>query len=181
MTDQPITLDALLDRLEELLEAAEASPDRDLVFGLLDAVDHLHRVALHHVGIGLGPAEIERLRDAHPAVSWLWDAYGVGLDERSMAERALQDVRPYIHSHGGDVEILAVTDGTVHVRLSGACSGCTASAVTLQHGVQQALEQGLPTFVALTVEEDTAAPHAPPGATLLQIQPHPDSSLAPRP
>lgn len=177
----PITLAELLDRLEACLDAVEELPDadRDNVFELLDVVDHLHRVALGHVGRGLDAATIERLRDAHPSVAWLWDAYGVGLDPRAAAERALEDIRPYIHSHDGEVEVLDVVDGVVHVRLSGACSGCSASAITLQQGVEEALRSNLPDYAGLEVSEDPdATPHGPPGPTLLQIQPHPESKLA---
>lgn len=177
----PITLDELLDRFEACLDAVEELPDadRDNVFELLDVVDHLHRVALGHVSRELDAAAIERLRAAHPSVAWLWDAYGVGLDARAAARRALDDIRPYIHSHGGEVEVIDVDDGVVRVRLSGACSGCSASAITLQQGVEEALRTNLPNFAGLEVEEDPdATPHAPPGPTLLQIQPHPDSSVA---
>lgn len=180
MPEGPLTLDELLDRMEDTLSRVDTMPDeeRNHVFTLLDDIDRLHRVALGHLGEALGAAEVERLRDTHPTVAWLFDAYGVGLDERAAADRALEDIRPYIHSHGGEVEILEVDEGQVHVRLSGSCSGCTASAITLQHGVESALRDHLPGFRELTVEEDDAAPHAPPGGTLLQIQPHPESSLA---
>lgn len=179
--DRPLTLEELLDRMEDTLARVDAMPeeDRERVFTLLDDVDRLHRLALHHLGDALGPVDIERLRDTDPSVTWLFDAYGVGLDERATAERAMEDIRPYIHSHGGEVEILDVTDGRVHVRLAGSCSGCTASAITLQHGVETALRDHLPEFTELTVEEDDADPHAPPGGTLLQIEPHPESSLSP--
>jgi Fe-S cluster biogenesis protein NfuA len=72
------------------------------------------------------------------------------------------------------VELLGVDSGVVRLRLSGACSGCTASAQTLRDGVQEALREGFPGFGRMEVEEDlTAAVHAPPGATLLQIEPRP--------
>lgn len=180
MPEQRPTLDELLDRMEACLDAVErlSAADRENVFELLDTVDHLHRVALHHVGQALDAATIERLRAAHPAVAWLLESYGVGLDERATAELALEDIRPYIHSHGGEVHVLDVDDGVVRVRLSGACSGCSASAITLQEGVEDALRTHLPGFVGLDVEEDDAPTHAPPGPTLLQIERHPDSSLA---
>lgn len=177
----PTTLDELLDRMEALLDAVEELPpaDRDHVFALLDLIDHFHRLALGHVDRALDASTIEHLRDVHPSVAWLWDAYDVGLDERATAERAMEEVRPYIHSHGGEVHVLDVIEGVVHVRLSGACSGCSASAITLQEGVERALRTHLPDFVGLQVEEDPdATPHPPPGQTLLQIQPHPDSSMA---
>jgi Fe-S cluster biogenesis protein NfuA len=125
---------------------------------------------LARLGDLLGPVDVERLASADPAVAWLVDAYSVGLDERAAAEAALAPVRPYIHSHGGEVEVLEAAGGVVRVRLSGACSGCTASSVTLTRGIEEALRENLPGFLALDAEQDTAPAHPPPGPTLLQIE-----------
>ncbi|MDQ4129695.1 MAG: NifU family protein [Actinomycetota bacterium] len=168
-----LTLDELVARLEDLFGKLEDldEPARGVVFEFLDGVDLLHREAVYRLGVALSDRVTELRED--PAVAWLFDAYGVGIDERAAAEAALESIRPYIHSHGGDIEVLSVEAGVVHVRMSGACSGCTASAITLKQGVEDALQAGFPGFVGLTVEEDHAAPHPPPGATLLQIQPRP--------
>lgn len=177
---QRMTLENLLDRLEELFADLDTLDDeaRRTTFELLDGIDKIHRVAMREVGKALGPAEVERLRAADPAIAWLWEAYSVGVDEKAVADEALDEIRPYIHSHDGEVEVLDVTDGVVHVRLSGACSGCTASAITLQRGVEDALRENYPGFRQLTVEEDEdAEAHPPPGQTLLQIEAHPESSL----
>lgn len=180
MRDDDRHLGRLLDRLEELFEEVDAfdEPRRAAVYELLDGIDAIHRLALWRLGQELDPAATERLRAAHPAIAWLFDAYAVGVDERTVAEKALDDIRPYVHSHGGEVEVLEAGGGRVHVRLSGACSGCTASAVTLQEGVEEALRNGYPGFQELTVAPDDAEQHPPPGPTLLQIQPHPESSLS---
>ncbi len=164
--------DDLLDDLERRLTEVQALDPavQASVFSMLDGVDALHRHALERLGAVLGPERVERLRAGDPAVAWLFDAYAVGLDERAMAEAALDDVRPYLHSHGGDVAVLDARGGVVRVRLSGACSGCTASTVTLRRGVEEALREGLPGFTAMEVEEDLAPAHPPPGPTLLQIE-----------
>src|SRR3954454_10986498 len=53
-------------------------------------------------------------------------------DVQTRVELALDSVRPYLGSHGGDVELLAVSDdGTVRLRLLGSCDGCPSSSVTL--------------------------------------------------
>ena len=164
--------DQHLDEMERLLSDIDAldEPFRDRVLALLDAVDVLHRHALERLGELLGPEGIARVRSRDPAVAWLFDAYAVGIDERAAAEAALERVRPYIHSHGGRLELLEARAGVVRVRLSGSCSGCTASAVTLRSGVEEALRDGFPGFAAMEVEEDDALPHPPPGPTLLQIE-----------
>ncbi len=168
------TLGEAVARLEELLSEVESldEPVRERVLDLLDGVEALHRLGLERLGDALGPEAVENLRDTDPAVAWLFDAYGIGVDHRAAAEKALEEVRPYIHSHGGAVEVLEADNGVVRVKLSGACSGCTASSITLQEGIEDALREHYPGFVAMEVEEDhDAASHPPPGPTLLQIQP----------
>jgi Fe-S cluster biogenesis protein NfuA len=169
-------LGSLLDRMEELLSAVEGfEPDaRDQVLELLDGIDALHRFAITGLADSLGD-RLEPVRRADPAVDWLFAAYGVGVDDVGGASEALEEIRPYIHQHGGEVEVLDVRHGVVRVRLSGACSGCTASSETLREGVEQSLRDGLAGFVAMEVLEadPDAAPHPPPGPTLLQIQPRP--------
>jgi Fe-S cluster biogenesis protein NfuA len=175
-------LEAILDRLHEGLAGLERldEPARGEILGFLDDLEQLHRTGLQRLAELLGADDVPRLRDSDSVVAWLFDAYGVGVDERAEAEAALQEeVLPYIHSHGGTLEVLDVTDGVVRVRMAGSCSGCTGSTVTLRNGVEQALQQGMPGFAALEVEEDEepAAPHPPPaspqpppGATTLPIQ-----------
>jgi Fe-S cluster biogenesis protein NfuA len=173
--DAMADLGDLLSHLEQSLNDIETLDEstRGRVLELLDGVDAVHRMALAQLGEQLGAEEVERLRAAHPAIAWLMDAYGIGVDQHTAAEEALEEIRPYIHSHGGQVHVLSARDGVVQVQLSGSCSGCTASAVTLQEGVERALREHVPGFMTLEVAEDAddATPHPPPGATLLEIQP----------
>jgi Fe-S cluster biogenesis protein NfuA len=164
------TFEELLDRLEELIAELEQldEPVRAQVFELLDGVDRMHRAALRRLGELIDADTAERLRD-DPGVAWLLDAYSVGIDEKAAADAALESIRPYIHSHGGKVEILDASEGVVRLRLAGSCSGCTASAITLREGIEQALQENFPGFTRIDVEEDDAAPHPPPGPTLVQL------------
>ena len=59
--------------------------------------------------------------------------------------KALDRVRPYLQSDGGDIELVEITeDLTVKVKLTGACHGCPYSMMTLKAGVEQALLQEVP-------------------------------------
>lgn len=167
-------LGPLLDRLEELLADVERDEQvRDRVFELLDGVDAVHRLAVIRLAAALGDA-LPGLRRGDAAVDWLFEAYGVGVDDVEAASAALDQVRPYLHEHGGEVEVLTVEQGVVRVRLIGACSGCTSAAETLRFGVEEALRENLPGFVAMDVApDDDAAPHPPPTQVLLQITPRP--------
>ena len=68
--------------------------------------------------------------------------------DNSVVERvkkALDRVRPYLQSDGGDIELIEVTpDMSVKVRLKGACHGCPYSIQTLKAGVEQALMKEVP-------------------------------------
>ena len=59
--------------------------------------------------------------------------------------RAIESIRPYLISDGGDVELVEITkDLVVKVRLVGACSGCPFSMQTLKAGIEQAIRSELP-------------------------------------
>ena len=42
----------------------------------------------------------------------------------SRVEQALERVRPYLRSHGGNVEMLGIAEGVVRLRMLGSCNGC---------------------------------------------------------
>jgi Fe-S cluster biogenesis protein NfuA/nitrite reductase/ring-hydroxylating ferredoxin subunit len=78
-------------------------------------------------------------------------------------EQALESVRPYLGSHGGDVELLEVTDeGVVHLKLLGSCNGCASSSVTLKLAVEGAIESAAPEVTGIEVEEAPAEAGASP-------------------
>jgi Fe-S cluster biogenesis protein NfuA len=59
--------------------------------------------------------------------------------------RALEKVRPYLQSDGGDITLVEITDdNTVKVQLTGACNGCPYSMMTLKSGVEQSLMKEVP-------------------------------------
>lgn len=61
-------------------------------------------------------------------------------------EQTLDTLRPYIASHRGQVEVVDFdeADGTLLLRLSGTCHGCSASSVTLKQGIETRLRQAVP-------------------------------------
>lgn len=80
-------------------------------------------------------------------------------DVDTRVRQALDDVRPYLGSHGGDVELLAVTDdGVAQLRLLGSCDGCASSSVTLELAVREAIESAAPEVTDIEVRAaDTPA------------------------
>jgi Fe-S cluster biogenesis protein NfuA len=64
---------------------------------------------------------------------------------RSKVEEVINSIRPNLQADGGDIELIDVTeDGTVKVRLQGACRGCPGAAMTLKMGVERILKQRVP-------------------------------------
>ena len=61
-------------------------------------------------------------------------------------------MRPYLESHGGNVELLGLEDGVARIRLEGSCNGCPASAATLELAIKQALDEAAPDLLGLEVE-----------------------------
>lgn len=63
---------------------------------------------------------------------------------REKVEEVLNKIRPQLMRDGGDVELIEVNDGTVKVRLTGACCGCPMSTITLKMGIEKLLKQEIP-------------------------------------
>ncbi len=63
----------------------------------------------------------------------------------SRVESALETIRPYLKADGGDVELVKITEeGIVEVKLTGACTNCPMSSMTLRAGVERALIREVP-------------------------------------
>jgi len=63
---------------------------------------------------------------------------------REKVEKALSEVRPYLQADGGDVELVDVENGVVKVKLTGACSGCPMSQMTLKQGIESYVKKAIP-------------------------------------
>ncbi len=82
-------------------------------------------------------------------------------DVTTRVQRALDEVRPYLGSHGGDVELLGVTEEmVVQLRLLGSCDGCASSSVTLKLAVEGAVEAAAPEVTGIEVDAATEEPGA---------------------
>src|SRR5918997_1605489 len=158
--------DRAVKELETLIGTLEREGDERAML-LLDLVDAIHRPAIELIASG----DFD-----HPIALSVLSMYDlVEVDEQIQVEEALDQVRPYIESHGGGLELLEVDNGVVHVRLSGSCSGCAASAMTLRRGVEEALRENYDNFKEVVAheaeEEETAAQNGGKGGPqLLQIE-----------
>jgi len=166
-------------RVEGLLAELERLPDRvarematETVAALLD----LYGEALGRIVTELAVADT----DGHLAevlgddelvshVLLLHDLHPSPLEGR--VQGALDGVRPYLESHGGNVELLSVDEGIVRLRLEGSCSGCPSSTVTLKLAIEDAIRKAAPDVVSIEAE-GVVEEEVPPtnGGTLLQIE-----------
>lgn len=72
-------------------------------------------------------------------------------DLLSRIDRTIDEMRPYIASHKGTVEVIDfdAADGRLLVRFGGTCVGCSASSVTLKQGLEQRLRKAVPEVLAV--------------------------------
>jgi Fe-S cluster biogenesis protein NfuA/nitrite reductase/ring-hydroxylating ferredoxin subunit len=165
--------DQLVARVQELSAQLEAVPDpgaRALAEQLSAAIVQMYGEGLERIIALVGEDAAMALAE-DPVVGSLLlihDLYPVPLEER--VAQALDRVRPYMESHGGDVELLGIEDGVVRLRLQGSCKSCRASSSTLELAVRQALEELAPDLEGMDVEGVVdEAPEALPGIPLPMI------------
>lgn len=86
----------------------------------------------------------------------LHDLHPVPLKTRVQA--ALDEVRPYLGSHGGDVSVAAIDGDVVRVRLGGTCDGCPSSSATMTLAIEQAVLRATPEIARVEAVDEQAAP-----------------------
>lgn len=94
-----------------------------------------------------------------------------GLHPQSVEERvlgALDEVRPYLASHSGGVELVGIEGSAVRLRLEGTCHGCPSSTATLKLAVEQAIFEAAPEIER--VEAEGAVEDEMPGVALPIVQ-----------
>ena len=135
------------ERIQALIEAcaADTPAAQARAEQLVREVVDLYGAALVRVMAAVDdPALADRLA-ADDLIGSLLLVHGVhphDLTER--VTRALDGVRPYLGSHGGDVQLLGIADGVVRLSFSGSCKSCPSSAVTLELAVEDAVRTAAP-------------------------------------
>jgi Fe-S cluster biogenesis protein NfuA/nitrite reductase/ring-hydroxylating ferredoxin subunit len=162
-------------RVEALLEELDGLPDalaRDKATEVLGALLDLY-------GEGLGrivDVVAEHDSDGAMAESLAGDElvahllllhalHPVPVEQR--VRGALDGVRPYLESHGGNVELIGIDDGVVRLALEGSCSGCPSSAMTLKLAIEKAIHEAAPDIDEVVAD---GAVEQPAPSRLLQIE-----------
>ena len=156
-----VSFEQRAEAVDEALKAVEEldGEAKKAASALKDAVEAFHREALVHIVKTLkdDPSGKPILFDLvdDPSVRAVLGLHGIiRADPMVRAKVALDTVRPYLQSHGGDVELVRIEDGAAFVRLQGSCNGCSMSAVTLREGVEEALVKGVDEVDRVEVLED---------------------------
>lgn len=158
------------ERVEKLAARLESAGDPEIratALDLVQSVIELHGSALQRlVDSLLQTPEGEQLLahaledDLIAAVLLLHSLHPDDMETRVL--RGIEKVRPYLKSHGGDVELSSVRDGIVRLRLHGSCGSCPSSSITLKNAVEDALFEVAPDIVEIVSENAAADAHAGP-------------------
>lgn len=190
--DEPrlVPYDEVAARVEALISAFDSFPDvatQAAVAELVQLIDALHRAPLRRLadlletygwdsvgGFSIPPMERAKGDPLIRRLFELYDLVPVELDPVEEVDAALDEVRPYIQSHGGDVQAVSTENGVITVELSGHCRGCTASQATLRGVVEEALRANVANFQRLEVRlpspEEAVAAHPPPAQPFISIE-----------
>ncbi len=85
-------------------------------------------------------AHLLLLHDLHP------------IDVETRVAHALEGVRPYLQSHGGNVELIGIKEGVAYLRLQGHCNGCPSSTMTLKLAIEEAIHKAAPDLLGIEAE-----------------------------
>jgi Fe-S cluster biogenesis protein NfuA/nitrite reductase/ring-hydroxylating ferredoxin subunit len=135
--------DKQIARVEKTLADLEQRGQTDAIEAV-EAIVGLYGDGLARIAKQVGEEVCSRLAE-DDLVGHLLLLHGLHpVDCETRVQDALEGVRPYLGSHGGDVELVSVEDGIVRLRLQGTCDGCPSSQTTLKLAVEDAIYKAAP-------------------------------------
>ena len=148
-------------RIKELVEQIEAlphSPARVLFQECMESVLAFYGHGLERIlqlAANAGPDGQKLYRDLIQdnvvrGLLLIHDLHPVDIATR--LRDALDRVRPYLESHGGNVELISLVDDVARLRLEGTCKSCASSAVTMELAIRHAIEEACPDLIRFEVE-----------------------------
>ena len=168
--DEIAALNQQSEHIQELIEEVDALPDgkaRKLMQECIQEILTFYGHGLERILRVISNGSSAAARDIYNDL--IEDSFVSGLllihdlhplDLKTRLYRAIEKVKPYIDSHGGNIEIVSLTNGVAKLKLSGSCKGCPSSASTLELGIRQAIEENCPDLSGLEVEGIESAPKA---------------------
>jgi Fe-S cluster biogenesis protein NfuA len=168
----------LSQRIERLIARIEASPDPSVRADALELTRSL--MELHGAALGRlmeivaragasGYALMDDFAGDDLVASQLL-LYGLHpYDLETRVREALDRTRPFLHSHGGDVELLGVAEGVVRLRLAGSCRSCPSSTMTLKLAIEQAIYEAAPDVMEIITVDQIVREEPAPANGLVQL------------
>jgi Fe-S cluster biogenesis protein NfuA len=147
-------------RLQELIEQIQNQPNpaaRALLQQCFQSLLTFYGEGLSHMLECLqtsgpeGKAILTRMLEdqAASALLFIHGLHPVPLETRLRA--ALEKVRPYMQSHGGNIELLSLQNDVARVKLEGTCKTCPSSTITLELAVRRAVDEACPDLLGFEV------------------------------
>src|SRR5271157_3142384 len=158
------------DRIQTLLDscAAGGTAAQERAQQLVREVVGLYGAGLERI-IQLGEPGLAERVATDDLVASLLLVHGLHPhDVHRRVSDALDRVRPYLGSHGGDVDLLEVSGDTVLLAFTGSCKSCPSSAVTLELAVEDAVRAAAPEVSSIEVVTPEAG--AAQGATVIPAE-----------
>jgi Fe-S cluster biogenesis protein NfuA/nitrite reductase/ring-hydroxylating ferredoxin subunit len=154
-------INAYGERLQKLLAEVEALPypgARELIQDCMESVLGFYGAGLKRILQVVsedGPEGRKVFRDlirddVVKGLLLVHDLHPLNLEARLL--EALDKVRPYLKSHGGNVELISLENNVARLRLQGTCHSCASSSVTLELAIRHAIEQACPDLAHFEVE-----------------------------
>jgi len=166
------------DRIQTLLDACAAGGPaaQERARQLVREVVALYGAALERI-VQTGGADLAERLAADDLVASLLLVHGLHPhDVHRRVSDALERVRPYLGSHGGDVDLLEIDGDVVRLAFQGSCKSCPSSAVTLELAVEDAVRAAAPEVTSIEVA--TAQPATLISAESLLAQVHANGHAA---
>ncbi|MBE1499347.1 Fe-S cluster biogenesis protein NfuA [Amycolatopsis lexingtonensis] len=162
-------VDRVGERIEQLL-GEFSGPEAELAEELVHTLLEFYGAGLARIVEAVDRPLLDRLlEDDHVrGLLVLHDLHPRSTHER-VAE-ALDEVRPYLGSHAGDVEFVGIDDGVLRLRLQGSCDGCPSSTVTAKYAIERVVRAAAPEISDVVVE-GVAEEAGPGGRPLLPLCP----------
>jgi Fe-S cluster biogenesis protein NfuA len=169
----------LSQRIERLIARIEAAPDPgaradalELTRSLMElhgaALDRLMEVVARAGASGYALMDDFASDDLVASLLLLYGLHPHDLETR--VRKALDRTRPFMHSHGGDVELLSVVEGVVRLRLVGSCRSCPSSTMTLKLAIEQAIYEAAPDVTEIITGGQIAQEEPAPANGLVQLR-----------
>lgn len=153
MQERVARIEGLLAEIEALQDPNARAKAAEMVQVLLELYGEGLARMMEFVAEGRERERIFEALAGDELVSHLLLLHGLHpLDVGTRVAQALEEVRPYLRSHGGDVELLGIEGGVVRVRLQGSCEGCPSSAATLNLAIEETLQKAAPDLEGVEAE-----------------------------